>query len=162
MLLFIEIKRGLCRKKIFISKHLMLLFISFYKPVLFRMEISKHLMLLFIQDPHSISSLSLYFKTSHVIVYPPAGTIILRSSAYFKTSHVIVYLQPPDQQHSFHHHFKTSHVIVYPDALESYKRTLDHFKTSHVIVYHFRHRLIPTFRLISKHLMLLFISSTKQ
>ena len=99
----------------------------------------------------------IHFKTSHVIVYPPAGTIILRSSAYFKTSHVIVYLQPPDQQHSFHHHFKTSHVIVYPDALESYKRTLDHFKTSHVIVYHFRHRLIPTFRLISKHLMLLFI-----
>ena len=59
----------------FISKHLMLLFIhTFCKNKQCNISISKHLMLLFILI-HDVMVLgSIYFKTSHVIVYPSSGS----------------------------------------------------------------------------------------
>ena len=55
-------------------------------------------------------------------------------------------------------YFKTSHVIVYQGV-----KTIDdvpdkHFKTSHVIVYRRHLGIWPVDSVISKHLMLLFIS----
>ena len=54
--------------------------------------ISKHLMLLFICWPLPVTFVVLYFKTSYVIVYQSQLWSMNRSDWYFKTSYVIVYL----------------------------------------------------------------------
>ena len=56
-----------------------------------RNTISKHLMLLFISFQPYQNSVDWNFKTSHVIVYPLNQCRGLSGLQYFKTSHVIVY-----------------------------------------------------------------------
>ena len=58
------------------------------------------------------------------------------------------------------YNFKTSHVIVYLEELDNEKEKDVHFKTSHVIVYHIIVKTVGIVRIISKHLMLLFIYTT--
>ena len=65
--------RFIQKELIYISKHLMLLFIRRRTLNRFTTDISKHLMLLFIPEKIPTSKHSEYFKTSYVIVYPISG-----------------------------------------------------------------------------------------
>ena len=70
MLLFISKGSWVFKNSFWISKHLMLLFIASANAwVLPNKTISKHLMLLFILHFHYLSDIFIYFKTSYVIVY---------------------------------------------------------------------------------------------
>ncbi len=167
-----------------ISKHLMLLFIDGIDPEQIQKDHFKtsHV----IVYPGILGNMqneSYDFKTSHVIVYLPLNDFSVLQSVYFKTSHVIVYRDLEEESSAVNLYFKTSHVIVYLcflvlqfllsstfqniscyclSAIASQRKLLHlDFKTSHVIVY----RRSPTQRIrsrtISKHLMLLFIHSSR-
>ena len=126
--------------------------------------------------------MDMHFKTSHVIVYRCHVAVQMNNSIFqniscyclsqepdrlqifhyhFKTSHVIVYLLTMLLSSFFLRYFKTSHVIVYPIPEGSGAWIFYNFKTSHVIVYRAYAHEERKSKPISKHLMLLFITSSR-
>ena len=99
--------------------------------------ISKHLMLLFIS--FSIGD------DDHMLVFQNISCYCLSMIAY-----KIDVLET---------HFKTSHVIVYLTYVDIIADDVKHFKTSHVIVYPRSYGICWARKIISKHLMLLFIGN---
>ena len=119
----------------------------------------------------------MYFKTSHVIVYPISKVFTLSFKLHFKTSHVIVY-QLLDKFKSIFKKFQNISCYCLSKIVLILLVVICNFKTSHVIVYRnmfgtnkvsVRFQNISCYclslcrdnegekRKISKHLMLLFI-----
>ena len=98
-----------------------------------------------------------YFKTSHVKVYPTRKDCLLCPLCDFKTSHVKVYRLISDRKGGCN--VISKHLMLKFIALkrEVAKKRLSNFKTSHVKVYPAFQTPLTCDGCISKHLMLKFI-----
>ena len=142
------------------------------------MIISIHLMLLFIIAQSILSMCFLYFNTSHVTVYL-VSVVPVNGGTYFNTSHVTVY--HPARRPSVPFPRISIHLmLLFIDAGLYITYNQLNFNTSHVTVYQFQYHQVSIVlafqyiscyclsenqrseyngRLISIHLMLLFIST---
>ena len=162
-----------------VSIHLMLLFILLRFPLrsLWRL-VSIHLMLLFISFLYGTDGSVTSFNTSHVTLYRTASCGVCRKSFCFNTSHVTLYrlLHPYLQTLlKFQYiscyslstvypsscseltRFNTSHVTLYLAMRSPLTWRSEGFNTSHVTLYRSTKDEKSYNKLVSIHLMLLFI-----
>ena len=161
MLLFITPGQASAIRLIYISIHLMLLFIN-NETAQVAQEILFQYISCYCLSPSGCTTLVAVAPFQYISCYclSVIRIAIAGADGYFNTSHVTVYRRYREPASNIVTDFNTSHVTVYPCSAKTSLPDLYHFNTSHVTVYLLHPPNNPYPLSISIHLMLLFISST--